>query len=238
MPLERPKRFMAVAAHPDDVEMAMGATFAKWTSSGSEGFILIVTKGEKGGRRTDLASDALAAQREREQRAAAKVLGAKDVRFLGKPDGELVYDLDLLGEIVHWIRTWQPDLVMTHDPTVTFLPWREINHMDHRVVGELALQAHRCARGKLIYPEQLGHGRLKTHTFPDYLLWDASEPDHFEDVTDFMDRKAEAVACHATQFPDIGPPREWLNRWAASIGGPHGMQRAEAFRHLNLRPVF
>lgn len=237
--LERPKRFMVVAAHPDDIEMSCGGTVAKWISEGSTGFFLLVTNGEKGGRRCDLTAAELAAGRQLEQLAAAKVLGVEDVQFLHREDGSLLYSLDLRGDIVRWIRKWKPDAVLTHDPQVMVLSWSEINHKDHRVVGEVTMDAiYPFARGRLTYSEQLTKEGLSPHVVKDVLLWDTEGANHYEDVTAYMDKRIEAVACHQSQFPKIEPVGKWLHGHATKIGKKKRMKRAECFKHIDLRPVF
>ncbi len=236
---ERPKKLMVVAAHPDDIEMACGGTIAKWIAEGSEAYFLLVTNGEKGGRRCELTSAELSAAREQEQRDAAKVLGVKETEFLRREDGSLIYSIELRGEIVRWIRKWKPDAVFTHDPTVMFLPWGEVNHKDHRTVGEATLDAiYPFARGRLTYREQLDEEKLTPHAVTDVYLWDSDSSNRYEDVTDYLDKRVASVACHVSQFPKIEPVEKWLRKYAASVANKLDMTYAEAFRHIDLRPVF
>jgi LmbE family N-acetylglucosaminyl deacetylase len=237
--LQRPETFMVVAAHPDDIEMSCGGTVAKWIAAGSHGYFLLVTNGENGGRRCDLTSAELAANREKEQLAAAKVLGVEGVEFLHHADGLVTYTSEFRGEIVRWIRKWKPDALLTHDPTVLILDWNEINHKDHRTVGEAAMDAvYPFARGRLLYADQLKNEGLTPHAVKDLLLWDSANANHYEDVEAFMEKRIEAVACHTTQFPKIDPVGKWLHAYAEKIGTQAKLARAEAFRHVDLRPVF
>jgi LmbE family N-acetylglucosaminyl deacetylase len=237
--MERPEKIMVVAAHPDDIEMSCGGTIAKWISEGSQASFLLVTSGEKGGRRCELTAQQLAAVREEEQLAAAKVLGAEQVEFLRKPDGSLVYSVELRGDVVRWIRKWKPDVVFTHDPTVMFLTWNEVNHKDHRTVGEATLDAmYPFARGRLTYPEQLSDEELTPHAAKGAFLWDTDSPNHYEDITDFLDKRIEAVACHKTQFPKIEPVENWLRQHASDMAEKMEYQYGERFRFIDLRPVF
>ena len=75
----------------------------------------------------------MARLREREQEAAAYVMGVKRVAFLRHPDAELVEDLELREEFVREIRATKPDVLITFDPNVGYR-----YHPDHRVVGRVA----------------------------------------------------------------------------------------------------
>jgi hypothetical protein len=118
---EEPKRILVVLAHPDDPEFFCGATIARWTSTGHEVRYCLLTCGDKGTQDRSLDSEALCALRQKEQRAAAAVLGVTQLRFLGYPDGYLVPDLNLRGEITRVIRQERPDVVVTCDPTTLSL---------------------------------------------------------------------------------------------------------------------
>src|SRR5579875_1528347 len=88
-PLEEPIRVLVVGAHPDDPEFACGGTSARWVAEGKEVYYLVCTRGDKGSSDPEMTSERLVEIREAEQRAAAKVIGAKEVNFLPFKDGEL-----------------------------------------------------------------------------------------------------------------------------------------------------
>src|SRR5439155_25436526 len=86
-------RLMAVLAHPDDESLGVGGTLAKYASEGVDVFLLTATRGDSGRYRGHRPDDhqhpgplALATIRETELRAAASVLGVRDVSFLGYRD--------------------------------------------------------------------------------------------------------------------------------------------------------
>ena len=81
------ERILMVMAHPDDPDFSCGGTFARWAAEGKEIIYVLFTRGDKGTSDPDMTSDRLVQIREAEERAAAKVLGVKDVIFLGHPDG-------------------------------------------------------------------------------------------------------------------------------------------------------
>ena len=98
---------MVIVAHPDDADFGPAATAARWIDEGSVGWLVCCTSGDAGGEDpTDPLE--LAAIREREQRAAAEVVGYAGVTFLHQPDGALANDLALRELLVREIRTFRP----------------------------------------------------------------------------------------------------------------------------------
>ena len=145
----RIKRALCVVAHPDDIEFYCGGTVLKMTARGVLVDFVLATSGDKGARDASKSRAKVARIREREQEAAAYVMGVKRVAFLRHPDAELVEDLELREEFVREIRTSKPDVLITFDPNV---PYRY--HPDHRVVGRVALDAAwPCARDPLTFPK-------------------------------------------------------------------------------------
>ena len=134
-------RVLVISAHPDDVDFGCGGTLAKWAQEGAEIFYTICTSGDKGTDDPTIPNHALALQREKEQRAAAQVVGAREAIFLRKTDGELQYSLEFRGELVRVIRQYRPDILFTHDPANRAFDNQYIFHADHRVVGELVFDA-------------------------------------------------------------------------------------------------
>jgi LmbE family N-acetylglucosaminyl deacetylase len=232
-----PRRALAIAAHPDDVEFQCGATLAKWAGAGCEISHLICTDGSKGSWEPEDDLDHLVARRQDEQRAAAKALGATgEVVFLGHTDGELDPTLDARAEVAEWIRRLAPDVVLGHDP------WKRYRlHPDHRAAGFLAVDGVVAARDPHFFP-----GRGPGHHRPDaLLLFEADEPDHYEDVTGFAEAKIAALECHVSQFRTtmyIDPDDDGTQRQAfrdrvvaalASTGSGVGVEHAERFKRIS-----
>ncbi|HEV7887996.1 MAG TPA: PIG-L family deacetylase [Acidimicrobiales bacterium] len=192
LPLETPKRALAIGAHPDDVEFGCGGTLAKWAAAGCSIHHLVCTDGSKGS--WDPAEDTarLVALRQEEQRAASRALGGKgEVVFLGWPDGELESGLRQRWEVAYWIRVLQPDVVLGHDP------WKRYRlHPDHRNAGLLAVEGIVAARDPHFFPEQ----QVPPWRPSALLLWEADEPDHVEDVAAFVDAKFAALLEHRSQL--------------------------------------
>jgi LmbE family N-acetylglucosaminyl deacetylase len=226
----RPDRFMVIAAHPDDADFGPAATAAAWIDQGSVGWLVCCTSGDAGAEDPDTDPLELAALREREQRAAAKVVGYEGVTFLHMPDGALVNDLILREHLVREIRTFKPDAVLATDPQTLFYRGRGVNHTDHRAAGMAAVDAvYPAARNPMAFP-WLARAGLAAHNVRRlYLFW-SKEPTARVDVTAYLDRKIAALRAHASQLKDPAQVEGWVREAAAERGKPIGVEAAEAFR--------
>jgi len=225
---EPPAKAMAIVAHPDDVEFACGGTVAKWTREGSEIQYLVCTSGNKGSQDPKMTPHRLAEIREREQMAAAKVLGVKEVTFLRKNDGELEANLAFRAEIAMLIRHFQPTTVITHDP------WRLYQiHPDHRATGLTVIDAIVAARDYLFLPELKAIG-LAAHVTSQILLFSTDHPDYFVDVCATIEYKLQALARHKSQVGRVSDWKERVRKWASASGEKGGLEMAEAFKRIPL----
>jgi LmbE family N-acetylglucosaminyl deacetylase len=227
----RPGRFMVIAAHPDDADFGPAATAAKWIDAGSVGWLVCCTSGDAGGEDPNADPLELAAVREREQRAAAAVVGYAGVTFLHMPDGALANDLILREHLVREIRTFKPDAVLATDPENLFPRDAGVNHTDHRAAGYAAADAaYPAARNPMAFPS-LARGGLAAHRVRRlYLFW-THKNTVYVDVTATVDRKIDALRCHESQLKDFDGVRERILAWTAELGSEIGVSAGEGF-HL------
>jgi len=222
------ERVLVVMAHPDDAEFTCAGTLAKWIRAGRQAHYVVCTSGDKGTKDPDMTPHHLAAIREEEQLAAAQMVGIEEVTFLRHKDGELQASMAFRAELAMLIRRYKPDVVFTHDA------WRPyLLHPDHRAVGITVCDAIVAARDHLFLPGQTAIG-LEAVEPAELYLWGAAEPDHFEDISETIDLKLEALSQHESQLrrPNW---RERIRKWAADTGEPHGMAYAEAFKCISFR---
>jgi len=121
---------LVITAHPDDAEFGVAGTVARWTQEGKQVVYIVCTSGDKGTSDRSMKPEKLAEIRKKEQKAAAKVLGVKEVVFLGYPDQGLEDTPEFRKELVRMIRIYQPKIVVTSDPYRRYL-W----HRDDMVLG-------------------------------------------------------------------------------------------------------
>ena len=229
-----PASALAVYAHPDDPEISAGGTLARWAAAGADIWVLITTQGEKGSQDPEADLDQLAATRLDEMRRAAKVLGLAGTFHLEHHDGELPDDRDLRREIARRVRELRPEVVLCPDPTAVFFGDSYFNHRDHRITGLAALDAVAPAAGNPHYfPEHLSEG-LDVHHARAMYLTGTLEPNCSIDITDTLERKIDALFCHASQLIETGEWfREFLRTSAEQAGRAAGVRYAEEFRRLS-----
>lgn len=190
-----PKTLMCIMAHPDDIDFGAAGSVARWCAEGWTVYYVLATSGDKGTHDPSLSPQELAAIREEEQRAAARVLGVKEVIFLGYPDGFLQATPELRGDIVRLLRKYKPDVVLTWDG---FRP--AFNHHDHRNIGIAVRDAvFPAVRDHLYYPEHAGEGLEPAFRVNEMLLAGSDSPDYFVDISAYIEKKVDAILCHASQ---------------------------------------
>jgi LmbE family N-acetylglucosaminyl deacetylase len=229
--MTKPADVMVVTPHPDDAEFGVAGTVARWTSKGKEVIYVVTTNGDKGSNDPATKPEELARIREQEQLAAARVLGVREVIFLGHPDQSLEDTSELRKELVRLIRMFRPVTVVTAD-----LYRRRIWHRDHRITSQVTLDAiYPYARNLPSYPELLEEG-LQPHSVKEVLLWGAEEPNYLTDITDTFDTKMAALHCHKSQIGD-NPFTEWEDRLRERhrmLAQAEDYELAEAFYRIEI----
>jgi len=179
-----PVDVLAIAAHPDDVEMTCAGTLLRCRAAGQSFGILDLTRGEMGTRGS-------AATREREGQRAAEILGATFRESLDLSDGGLETGRDAELKLVDVIRREKPRLLITSYP--------DDRHPDHRRAGELVADAAFYAGLRKIETAHAAHRPQQTiYFFTGYL----HAPTFVVDVTPFMEKRRDAIRAFRSQFHD------------------------------------
>ncbi len=158
---------LAIGAHPDDIEIGCGGSLIKYARAGHNVYLLVLTTGEVGGSPE---------VRQKEQEAAAKVIGVKELFWGGFEDTQLEDNLHLILKIEGVVRKVSPDIVFLNN----------INdvHQDHRAVAQAGISATRYIKEVLFF---------EVPTTQDF------EPDVFIDIGDVLEQKAELLKTHTSQ---------------------------------------
>ena len=228
-------KILAVLAHPDDPEFFCGASLARWASLGHEITYCLLTRGDKGARDASTDPVELGRQREEEQKGAAQRLGVKCVFFLDFGDGTLIPDMASREAVTRVIRQEKPDILITCDPTQIFGE-NNINHPDHRYVGQIVVDAVFPAAGNPLYfPHLLKEEGLEPHSIKELWMTVTGQPNTIIDVTPFWETKIQALHCHASQIGDL----EAFDKRMRSRRTPDSTDEApryeERFRRLKFR---
>jgi LmbE family N-acetylglucosaminyl deacetylase len=137
-------KLMAVLAHPDDESLGFGGTLARYSAEEVETYLVTATRGERGRFFSSIRKaepDEVGRVREAELRAAAAVLGIREVFVLGYPDGA-VDQLDAataISAIVRHIRRVRPQVFVTFGPDGAY------GHPDHIAISQFTTAAVVCA---------------------------------------------------------------------------------------------
>jgi LmbE family N-acetylglucosaminyl deacetylase len=230
---DAPASALAVYAHPDDPEISAGGTLARWADAGASVWVLITTRGEKGTGDPDADLDELARIRAEETEAASAKLGFTGHFHLDYGDGEIADNRDLVGSIVRCVRELRPEVIVCPDPTAVIFGDQYFNHRDHRVTGWATLDAVAPAAGNPHYfPEHRAEG-LDVHHVSAVYLSGTLEPNCWVDISDTLERKIDALFCHASQLTETGEWfREFLRTSAEQAGLAAGVPYAEGFRRV------
>jgi LmbE family N-acetylglucosaminyl deacetylase len=201
---KEPKKILVILAHPDDPEFFCGATLARWTHLGHIVRYCLFTRGDKGIQGDQVVNPAeLMATREKEQNAAAGVLGVQNVRFLNYADGYLQAGLEERKAVVRVIRQEKPDIIVTSDPLNYFIRESRLNHPDHRTAGQIVMDAVFPAAGNpMFFPELLVEG-LHPHAVAEIWFSLTGQGNTSIDVTETWPLRIKALQEHKSQIPDV-----------------------------------
>jgi LmbE family N-acetylglucosaminyl deacetylase len=238
-----PSRVLVVVAHPDDVDFGAAATVAGLVDDGAAVAYVVVTDGQRGGFDPSVPRERIGPTRREEQRAAARTVGVEDVTFLGFEDGTVVPGPSLHREVVRHVRRWRPDVVIAPSPERDWDRLAGAGHPDHLAVGEAVARALYPDVGNPFALPDLAAEGFAPHEVTQ--VWFIGAPrgrlgtDHVVDVTDRLERKLAAIACHASQLPDpegvLARVRDWTAANARAAGLPEG-RHAERFNVVAVVP--
>ncbi|HMI49637.1 MAG TPA: bacillithiol biosynthesis deacetylase BshB1 [Gemmatimonadaceae bacterium] len=175
---------LAIAAHPDDVELICGGTLIRSSMLGRSTGILDLAAGELG----TLGTPEL---RAKEAAKAARVMGVSVRENLGLPDAGIQNTPETRAKVAVVIRRLKPRIVITHS-----LHGR---HPDHPIVAQLVRDACFVANLKKVEPKVAPHRPLKVlHALS--FREDNQKPTFVVDISEAFEKKLEAIGCYESQF--------------------------------------
>lgn len=228
-PLEEAKVVLFVQPHPDDVDLALGATVSKLSSEGKKVYYLTVTDGRKGTFDPNTDEGELARTRKREEEKAAEILGVHELLWLDFEDlGDYSVE-EARREVVRVLRNVNPDVVITVDP---FLPYE--SHPDHRKTGLAVTEAVAFAGLPTFDRESFKPTEIKSvgYFFTAY-------PNTFVNVDGHFEKKLLAIEQHKSQFdPEyLRLVQEYLTERARTFGRKIGCLYAEELKLLSVNAL-
>lgn len=218
------RSILIIAAHPDDEVLGCGGTIIKLARQGATIHVAFLADGvlsrhnESSELQAELDSRRLAAQK------ACEILGSKTVYFGEFPDNRMdtIALLDIVMVVEKLIIKYQPDMIFTHHVG-------DLN-IDHRRTHEALITACRPQLGSPVKT-------ILCFEVPSSTEWQTPgsapsfTPNWFEDISETLDCKLEALDAYATELRHWPHPRssrsvEYLARWR---GSTIGVEAAEAF---------
>jgi LmbE family N-acetylglucosaminyl deacetylase len=218
-------KLMAVLAHPDDESLGVGGALAKYASEGVEVYVVTATRGDGGRYHGHPPADsrhpgpaALASIREAELRAAASVLGVREVSLLGYQDQQLdrASPREAVADIVRHLRRVRPDVVVTFGPDGAY------GHPDHVAICQFTTAATVAAadaefRSDGDEPETRPHAVSKLY----YIAWPEPAWAAYEAAFRKLRSTVDGFERQATPWPDwaittvIDTREVWPTVWRA-----------------------
>lgn len=182
-------QLLAIAVHPDDVELGCAGILIKHAQAGQAVGILDLTRGELGTRGTP-------ELRLQEAAAAAEIMGVRIRENACMRDGFFQNDETHQMQLIRYIRRWRPEIVIGNA--------LDDRHPDHGRAGKLISDA--CFLSGLKKIETEYDGELQQAWRPKrvfHMVQDRQyDPAFIVDITSVMDQKLEAIQAYKSQFHD------------------------------------
>jgi LmbE family N-acetylglucosaminyl deacetylase len=215
-------QILVFAPHNDDEVLGVGGTIAKYVSNNHNVYICEVTKSSS--------EERLKLLRE-EASKAHEILGVRKTYFLDFPVVRLkeVPLIDINASFTEVVNEVRPDIV--------FIPHKGDMHMDHYVVSHSAMVAMRPIRG-LRVKEIYAYETLSETEWNIPSVENAFIPNVWNDITDFIEIKKQAMSCYQSQIQEPPHPRsnEIIETLARLRGSTIGVPYAESF--MLVRKIF
>jgi len=216
---------LVIAPHADDEVLGAGGAMARWAAEGHAVTVAVVTRGT-----APLYTEAEEALCRREAAAAHDLLGVRSTRYLDLPAAALdaVPGRDLNAGVLDLVRACAPDEV--------YLPFPGDLHVDHQRVFQAAMVA--CRPNRPGYPKGLyAYETLSETNWNAPYLSPGFLPNHYVDISGFLEVKLAALACFQSQLAPWPQERSLkaLEALAVLRGATVSLRAAEAF--VTLRSV-
>jgi N-acetylglucosamine malate deacetylase 1 len=191
-------RIIVFGAHPDDCELDVGGTAARWAKLGHEVKFVSVTNGDIG--HHEMAGAILARRRAAEVKRCAEILGIT-TEVLDNHDGELLPTLENRKEITRQIRRWRADLVIA--------PRTNDYHPDHRYTAVLVQDAAFMVIVPSFCPDvpALRKNPVFMYSEDDFKKPNPFTPDVVVPIDSTLEQKAACIDALESQFYEWNP---WL----------------------------
>lgn len=217
------KKIIIISAHPDDEVLGVGGTLLKHVANGDEVYWLITTNvfEDQGFSKERIASRQLEIER------VAQIIGVTKVFKLDYPTMTLSSStlITMVPEISAVFSEIEPEIIYCLN--------RSDAHSDHRVTFDAVMSCTKSFRYPFI-KQVLMYECISETEFAPVLAEKAFLPNYFVDVSDYFDKKIQAMEIYTSEIGEHPFPRSLRNLEALATfrGASVGVEYAEAFQLL------
>jgi bacillithiol biosynthesis deacetylase BshB1 len=214
---------VAIAPHPDDLEITCGGTLAKLVKQGYRVGIFDLTSGEPTPRGSEV-------MRKQEAEAARQALGVEVRINIGLPNRVLMDSPEGRFRIATELRRYRPALLIL---TAGRTPAASPDHHQAHMLGEAARFYSQLTKWDERFdgtaPYRVPH--LVYAPFPFDVELRGWQSRVVIDITDTIEQKLAAIRCYASQFDDVRfeRVRHFVSGANAFTGGQCGFMYGEMF---------
>jgi len=225
------KNILIIAAHPDDEVLGCGGTILLYKKKGFNIHVAFMTDGENSRQSNDnqVSLHDISSRRESAEKCL-KILGVDSCSFHNLPDNEM--DSVSLLEVTKYIEK----LIAEHNPSIIFTHHIGDVNIDHQICYKAVLTATRPQKPFSVKT-------VLSFEIPSSTEWQfvssklSFNPNIFIDISDFFDKKIEALNCYSSELRDFPHPRsiEAISSLSMYRGASIGVNHAESFllaRHI------
>ncbi|GAB4300688.1 MAG: bacillithiol biosynthesis deacetylase BshB1 [Ignavibacteriaceae bacterium] len=192
---------LVFAAHPDDAELSMGGTIARFSKNNLKTGIIDLTRGELGTRGS-------AEQRQKEAFIAAMALKVSVRENLEIPDGDIKLNKENLNKVVIMIRRYKPKIV--------FAPYFNDRHPDHIDTSHLIKKAF-FVSGLVkmkTFDKEIAQEAFRPEKIYYYMQTYTFKPSFIVNISDTFETKMKSIEAYSTQFhnPHSKEPETFISR--------------------------
>lgn len=178
--MTKKQSIIAFGAHPDDIEIGMAGTVAKFTGMGYDVKLVIATL-------PSFVKTDTKEQRKKESIMSAKVMGCNTPEFLDLSPEEITFNRAFVSQV--------NEIIHRHDPDAIFTQWIGDTHQDHRMLTRAVIAAARDLNNLFMYET----------TIPGGISENAFRPQLYVDISEALDIKRNALDCFDSQKIRCGP---------------------------------
>ncbi len=224
---------LGIGCHPDDLEIACGGTLARYVKQGHKVFMCHIANGNNG--HVIIQPGELSKIRRAEAQRAAAVIGAESLTLDVDDQTVEAGNKEVRNKLVEIVRYTKADVIITQNPR---------DYMrDHEQASQLAEDISWCCTVPHLIAGSEAHSVFPVIFYMEPLAGIGFIPTEYVDITEEMEQKLEAIACHDSQLSWMKDNThidflDFVKTGNKYRGAQAGVPFAEGFRQYAAWPHF